>query len=233
MRVCLFLGLVVCLGTPLYSAEYAVLNTGFRLKVTSHERVGETVRLQTPEGVMEVPAAQVEGFEFEADPPPPPPPPPPPAPVIAAAPAPAAPPRKLTPKELVDQAAARAGLPKAIVHSVAKAESAYRTDALSKKGAIGIMQLMPGTASQLNADPRNPEQNVDAGARYLRELLQRYDGDVAKALAAYNAGPGAVDKYKGVPPYAETQTYVDRVLRDYIKNTKVAAPAVPASVGGN
>jgi len=229
MRVFVVIAGLVCLGAVhLYAAEYAVLSTGFRVKVTSHEKIGDNVRLQTAEGVMEVAASQIEGFEFEADPPPPSPPP------VAALPAPpavAVPVRQLTPKELVDQAAVRAGLPKAIVHSVAKAESAYKQNAVSKAGAIGIMQLMPGTASQLNADPRNPEQNVDAGARYLRELLQRYDGDVAKALAAYNAGPGAVDKYKGVPPYAETQTYVDRVLRDYIKNNKAAAAT--SSGGGN
>ena len=224
MRVCLFIGAVVCLAAQMNAAEYAVLTTGFRVRVTKHERVGENVRLETPEGVMEVAAAQIEGFEFEADPPPPPPPPAAPVQVTP-------PPRLLTPRELVDQAAIRAGLPKAIVHSVAKAESAYRADAVSKKGAIGIMQLMPGTAQQLNADPHNPEQNVDAGARYLRELLQRYDGNVAKALAAYNAGPGAVDKYNGVPPYAETQTYVDRVLRDYVKTNKAAVASV--SSGSN
>ncbi len=225
MRSCVLIA-GFCLVTQIHAAEYAVLHTGFRVQVTNHERIGDNIRLETPQGVIELPAAQVEGFEFEPDPPALPPAPPQPPPPTAPL-----PPKQLTPKELVDQAALRAGLPKAIVHSVAKAESAYRSDAVSKKGAIGIMQLMPATAQQLNADPRNPEQNVDAGARYLRELLVRYDGNVAKALAAYNAGPGAVDKYNGVPPYAETQTYVDRVLRDYIKTTK-AAPA-PGSGGSN
>lgn len=224
LRISLLIGVLGCLAAGLNAAEYAVLTTGFRVRVIRHERVGDNVRLETAEGVMEVAVAQLDGFEFEADPPLPT------AVPSAATPAPPPPPqRQLTARELVDQAAVRAGLPKAIVHSVAKAESAYRSDAVSKKGAIGIMQLMPGTAQQLNADPRNPEQNVDAGARYLRELLQRYDGDVAKALAAYNAGPGAVDKYNGVPPYSETQTYVDRVLRDYVKTTKAAI----ANNGGN
>jgi soluble lytic murein transglycosylase-like protein len=79
---------------------------------------------------------------------------------------------------------------------------------------------MPGTAAELNADPHDPEQNAEAGARYLRDLLQKYENDphqVSKAVAAYNAGPGAVDKYHGVPPYAETIQYVNRVLKQYEK----------------
>jgi len=79
------------------------------------------------------------------------------------------------------------------------------------------MQLMPATAKAYGADPHDPSQNVEAGAAYLRELLIKYDGDARRALAAYNAGPGAVDKYNGVPPYAETQTYIERVLRGYKK----------------
>jgi soluble lytic murein transglycosylase-like protein len=77
------------------------------------------------------------------------------------------------------------------------------------------MQLMPGTARMLDADPNDPEQNIDAGTRLLRQLLLKYNGDVAKALAAYNAGSGAVDKYSGVPPYPETQSYVGKVIESY------------------
>jgi soluble lytic murein transglycosylase-like protein len=120
----------------------------------------------------------------------------------------------------VTRAAIHAGLPPEIVHSVAKVESGYQLNAVSPKGAIGLMQLMPGTAAALNADPNDPEQNVEAGARYLRELLIKYENDphqVTKALAAYNAGPGAVDKYNGVPPYRETIDYVNRVLKEYEK----------------
>jgi soluble lytic murein transglycosylase-like protein len=82
------------------------------------------------------------------------------------------------------------------------------------------MQLMPGTAAELNVDPHDPAQNAEAGAKYLRDLLLKYENDphqVSKAVAAYNAGPGAVDKYKGVPPYRETVDYVNRVLKEYEK----------------
>jgi soluble lytic murein transglycosylase-like protein len=144
----------------------------------------------------------------------------PPAAAANPVPAPAARQADLTPRELVTQAAIHAGLPPAIVHSVARAESAYRQDAVSPKGAIGLMQLMPGTAAALNADPLDAAQNADAGARYLRDLLQKYENDphqVSKAVAAYNAGPAAVDKYDGIPPYAETIQYVKRVLKQYEK----------------
>jgi soluble lytic murein transglycosylase-like protein len=112
-------------------------------------------------------------------------------------------------------AADRYGVPAAFLHSVARAESAYRVDAVSPKGAIGVMQLMPATAAELGANPRDPAENIDAGARHLRDLLERYDGSAHKALSAYNAGAGAVQKYGGVPPYAETVNYVQKVLSTY------------------
>ncbi len=123
--------------------------------------------------------------------------------------------QKSTPHQLVEAAAQKAELPPAIVHAVARAESGYRQNAISAKGAIGVMQLMPGTAKELQADPYDVEQNTRAGAKYLRDLLVKYNGDVPKALAAYNAGPGAVDKYGAVPPYPETRSYVNRVIRNY------------------
>ncbi len=132
---------------------------------------------------------------------------PPPAPVPAKLPA--------DPKKLLDLAADRYGVPAAFLHSVARAESAYRVDAVSPKGAIGVMQLMPATAAELGANPRDTAENIDAGARHLRDLLERYDGSAHKALSAYNAGAGAVQKYGGVPPYAETVNYVQKVLSTY------------------
>ena len=91
------------------------------------------------------------------------------------------------------------------------AESGFQANAVSPKGAIGLMQLMPQTAADLGVDPHDPAQNVDAGVRYLRDLLIKYDGGLWHALAAYNAGPAAVDKYHGVPPYRETIDYITRI----------------------
>ncbi|MEE9606444.1 MAG: lytic transglycosylase domain-containing protein [Myxococcota bacterium] len=119
---------------------------------------------------------------------------------------------------LIKLTARENSLPPALVKAVIAAESAFDPDAVSHKGAQGLMQLMPRTAAQLGvADPFEPHQNVSGGARYLREMLDRY-GDLARALAAYNAGPTAVDRHRGVPPYRETRAYVKRVLayyRDY------------------
>jgi soluble lytic murein transglycosylase-like protein len=130
------------------------------------------------------------------------------------------------PKVLVTKAADDWGLPPALLHLVAKAESGYNNGAVSPKGAIGIMQLMPGTAAALNADPNNPEQNVEAGARYLRELLVQYKDhpdQLRLALAAYNAGPGAVKRYNGVPPYRETRLYVEKIVDAYRRSLKTSA----------
>ena len=196
------------------AGEYVVLASGFRIHADSHVRDGNVIRLETSQGVIEIPASSVTGIEKEEYTPPPPP---------AAKPAadPATP--DLTPQELITRAAIQAGLPPELVHSIARAESAYHADAVSPKGAIGLMQLMPGTAAELNANPYDPAENADAGARYLRELLLKYQSDphqVLKAIAAYNAGPAAVDKYKGIPPYAETVEYVKRVLKEYERQQK-------------
>jgi soluble lytic murein transglycosylase-like protein len=99
-----------------------------------------------------------------------------------------------------------------LVSAVAWRESNYDAAAISAKGARGVMQLMPGTAELYCANTCSPSENIDAGAAYLRALLARYDGDVVKALAAYDAGPGTVDRYGGIPPYRETQDYVDAIL---------------------
>jgi soluble lytic murein transglycosylase-like protein len=198
-----FLLLCLC-ALPALAGEYAILSNGFRLHADRHDSSGGIVRLYSEQGLTELPESSIAGFEKEEYVPPPP--------------APAKPAElqtALTSHELVDRAATKAGLPPGLVHSIAKAESGYQVDAVSRKGAIGIMQLMPATAAELKADPRNPQQNADAGAKYLADLLVKYDGDVAKAVAAYNAGPAAVDKYRGVPPYRETRTYVNRVIRNY------------------
>ena len=115
--------------------------------------------------------------------------------------------------ELVDQLAAQFGVPADLAHAVIRVESNYQPNAVSPKGAMGLMQLMPATARQYAVDdPFDPAQNLAAGLQHLRSLLDRFDNRTATALAAYNAGEGAVAKYGGIPPYRETQDYVRRIL---------------------
>ena len=204
-----------------FAGQYAVLHNGFRVYADRHEVVGETVRLHTTTGSMDIPAKDIATFEVEEYVRPAAPPPAP-APAPAAAPAVAA----HSPKQILAQAATSHGLLPEFVSSVAAVESAYRTTAVSPKGAIGLMQLMPGTARDLGVNPHVPEQNADGGTRYLKELLLKYanhpDG-VRLAIAAYNAGPGAVDKYgKRIPPYRETQQYVDKVVKRYMAELKAS-----------
>ncbi len=112
----------------------------------------------------------------------------------------------------IDQEAARRSISSALVAAVAWRESRFNAAAVSPKGARGVMQLMPATARSLGVDPADPVANVVGGTAYLSGLMARYDGDVVKSLAAYNAGPGAVDRWGGVPPFAETQAYVAAIL---------------------
>ncbi len=120
--------------------------------------------------------------------------------------------------EVVNSASDRYRLDPDLVNSVIKAESGFNVRAVSPKGARGLMQLMPETASQLGVpNAFDPQANVEGGTRYLRELLERYNFDLVKALAAYNAGPRRVEQYGGVPPYYETRAYVARIVRDFNK----------------
>lgn len=121
-------------------------------------------------------------------------------------------------EQLIAEAARRYALPRSLVRAVARAESALRPNAVSPKGAQGVMQLMPGTARELGVqDAFDAAQNIDAGVRLLRRLLEKYEGRVAEALAAYNAGPGAVAKHGGVPPYRETRQYVRKIVKEFEK----------------
>jgi Transglycosylase SLT domain len=196
-----------------WAGEYVVLDNGFRLHADRHELSGAAIRIYDDGGMTEIPASRVSGYEPEE--------------AVATAPAgpavsksaPADDPE--TPAALAHEAAAKLALPasfESLVRSVMKAESALNPAAVSPKGAIGLMQLMPGTAKELNVNPRVPRENADGGARYLRDLLAKYEGkpdQVLLALAAYNAGPEAVEKYHGVPPFRETHDYILRVLRSW------------------
>ncbi len=116
---------------------------------------------------------------------------------------------------LIERIAGEQGVESQLVHSVIQAESNYNAAAVSPKGASGLMQLIPATARRFGvADTFDPEENIEGGVRYLRFLLDYYQGDYPKAIAAYNAGEGAVDRYHGIPPYAETRNYVYRVARN-------------------
>lgn len=118
---------------------------------------------------------------------------------------------------MIEAAARRYGVDSDLVKAIATAESNMNQNARSYVGAIGVMQLMPETAESLGVDPYDEKQNIEGGARYIRQMLDKFNGNLQKAIAAYNAGPGAVQKYDGVPPYSETQNYVGRVMDFYVE----------------
>jgi hypothetical protein len=207
--------LLVAITVPAQAGEYVVFASGFRQFIDSHETVGNKVILFSNGGNTEVDAVQIAGFEPEDV-----------VPLNLEVPKnpkiladePLAPPNV---REMVNEAAEKYGIDPAFVHRVVAQESGYRANAVSPVGAIGPMQLMPSTAAMYGVDPHDPEQNIDGGTRYLRDLLNMYkdrDTQLSCTLAAYNAGPGAVAKYRGVPPYRETQNYVRKILTGYKKD---------------
>jgi soluble lytic murein transglycosylase-like protein len=139
-------------------------------------------------------------------------------------------------KAEIDAAAQKYGLDPALLRGLIRQESNFDPNAGSPAGAQGLCQLMPGTAAALGCtNVHDPAQNIDAGARYLRQQLDAFGGDVSKALAAYNAGPGAVKRYGGVPPYAETQNYVRQVQAyadEYRRQSPQPAAALPSAAAG-
>ena len=189
-----------------WAGEEAVLANGGRLHAERHENAGSMVRLYIGDGYVEIQATRVLGFEPDELIAPP---------VTGVPETPASP---VSPRQLADAAADKYGLPRGLVRSVMSAESGFQSQAVSPKGAVGLMQLMPSTAQTLGVDAHDPAQNADAGVRYLRQLLEKYHGALYHALAAYNAGPAAVDKHKGVPPFQETLRYVNRITSDWKKS---------------
>jgi len=178
-------------------ADIALLASGTTLKVSAQRREGGVVFLSLKGGgEVGVPASELRGLVPDE--------------VIDEATSPA---RAADAGDLVAAAARRHGLDPELVRAVVAVESNFQADAVSPKGAQGLMQLMPATARALGVkDAFDPEQNLDGGTRHLRALLDRYNGDLERALAAYNAGEGAVERHGGVPPYPETRAYVGRVL---------------------
>ncbi len=186
-------------------AETAVLRNGQRLQITGYERDGELTHLHIVGGRVALRAEEIVSIEPEEYSP------------LRAAEAPAT-----TPFEQLIRAAARKhGVDEELISSVITAESAFNPRAISRKLARGLMQLMPATSSQFAvSDAFDPAQNVDAGTRYLKLLLEKYGQDLTLALAAYNAGPDRIAQYGGVPPFSETRAYVRRVLKEYSQRKK-------------
>jgi soluble lytic murein transglycosylase-like protein len=194
---------------PGYETQWqAKLRNGFSIRHVTRETLGSDTRLWITPGksYVDVPTDQIAGFE-EVE-----------VPVVQPIAAATSGVPKPAPRveDLVNEAGQRTAIDPAFIASVIKAESGNNPRAVSPKGARGLMQLMPQTASQLGvANSFDPSANVDGGTRYLQALLEQYHGDAQKALAAYNAGPHRVQQYRGVPPYHETRTYVARVINDY------------------
>ncbi len=207
------------LACPAGAAELAILRNGFSIRHEHHLVMGTTTRLYfaaDDSSFTDVPTEEITGYEKElllpalAD-------------LHAASSTPFGP-LKSAPalNEVVNTASAAYHLDPDLVNSVIHAESGFNARAVSPKGARGLMQLMPGTANQLGvSDAFDPQANVTGGSHYLRELLERYNFDLVKALAAYNAGPERVEQYRGVPPFRETHAYVARIVHEY--NTKKIA----------
>lgn len=231
--------ITVLMTAPCFAGEVAVLKNGFSILHERREIIGELTRLYISadgSNFVDVPTDDIEHFEA--------------APVEPATPAlphsatrvpsaaghagydagrtfPVRPKTDLS--QVVNEISGKYRLDPDLVNSVIKAESEFNPHAISPKGAQGLMQLMPGTATQLGVpNAFDPQANVDGGTKYLRELLEKYNFDLVKALAAYNAGPQRVERYGGVPPYYETRAYVAKIVRDFNKKKAAQEKAATA-----
>jgi len=230
---------------PCFATEVAVLKNGFSIRHERREVVGDVTRLYVNvdgSSYVDVPTAEIEHFEAAPELPASTPasgvdPNFPPFAKDAKDGAPANDPMRGFPgrpqtnlAEVVNEASGRYRLDPDLVNSVIQAESGFNARAVSPKGAQGLMQLMPGTATLLGVpDVFDPKANVEGGTKYLRELLERYNFDLVRALAAYNAVPQRVEQFGGVPPFYETRAYVARVVKDFNKKKVEQEKAATAS----
>jgi len=210
---CLRFLLWSALSLPCLGGEIVHLTSGFDIEAISHTADASRFVLQMPSGgSLELPASEVSKVEVIPD-----------RFGTRSGPVATEPAQRISIEKAIKTAADSQGLPVEFVRSVARMESGYNPKAISPKGAIGLMQLMPSTAETLGVRPEAIADNAEGGAKYLRELLVRYKGNAVLALAAYNAGPDAVKRYGGVPPYAETRQYVLRVLHEYARQQAAKA----------
>jgi len=208
---------------PAFAADIAILHNGFSIRHERREAMGPVTRLYLgtdKAGYVDIATDQIERYEKDVS-----------LPAVTLASPPAKP---QTLNEVINTISDRHHIDPDLVNSVIHAESGFNPRAVSPKGARGLMQLMPQTASRLGvSNAFDPRSNVEGGTRYLSELLQRYNFDMIKALAAYNAGPQRVEQYRGVPPYYETRIYVAKIVRDFnrkkIAERKAAAATAKAS----
>jgi soluble lytic murein transglycosylase-like protein len=226
---------LVLLAAPALGSDLAILHNGFSIRHERRETRGSVTRLYlgADKGYVDIATDQIERFEKDLSP--------------AVVPAALAKSRDLNapdgkaqdqkPQDLnavINTISDRHHLDPDFISSVIHAESGFNPHAVSPKGAQGLMQLMPGTASKLGvSNAFDPRANVEGGTRYLSELLQRYNFDVVKALAAYNAGPQRVQQYGGVPPYYETRAYVARIVRDFNRKKIAQRKAAAAAAKNN
>lgn len=226
-RIIKFVAFTLAVVSPMLATDVALLSNGFSIRHDRRETVGSMTRLyfgaDDSAGYVDVPTQQIAAIETET-------------------PAPAVQPelKAANTDDVVATASNKSGIDPDLISSVIQAESGFNAHAISRKGAQGLMQLMPATAAHLGVrNVFDPHENVQGGSMYLRDLLIQNHLDLARALAAYNAGPQRVAQYHGVPPYYETHAYVSRVIRNFNRKKLAqqkaqrlrAASSTPSSTG--